>query len=174
MAKIVAFPPSIDEGCSRLVLGSMPGEASLDAQQYYAHPRNSFWPIVYQVLSEGKQAPPEAYGERLRFLLGHGVALWDVLRACERVGSLDAAIREPEANDFDWLFRHYPVIDTVYCNGGKAYELFAKRVLPTLTASRPPACVKLPSTSPAHAIPFERKAEAWLALRTGGISSTGD
>jgi double-stranded uracil-DNA glycosylase len=172
MAKIVAFPPSIDEGCSRLVLGSMPGEVSLGAQQYYAHPRNSFWPIVYQVLSEGRQVPPAAYEERLRFLMGHGIALWDVLRVCEREGSLDTAIREPEANDFEALFQRYPVIGTVYCNGGKAYELFTKQVMPTLTVSRTPRCVKLPSTSPAHAIPFERKAEAWLVLRASGKESS--
>ncbi len=174
MARIVAFPPSIDAGCTRLVLGSMPGEASLAAQRYYAHPRNGFWPIVYRVLSEGTEVPPAAYEERLRFLLEHGIALWDVLRACEREGSLDTAIREPEANDFNALFRRYPGIDTVYCNGGKAYELFTKQVMPTLAASRLPACVKLPSTSPAHAIPFERKAEAWLALRTDEVARAGE
>jgi double-stranded uracil-DNA glycosylase len=171
LAKVVAFPPSIDERCTRLVLGSMPGEASLEAQQYYAHPRNGFWPIAYRVLSEGKEVPPPSYEARLRFLLAHGIGLWDVLHACERQGSLDTAIRQPETNDFGELFLRYPKIDTIYCNGGKAYELFMKLVVPTLAADRSLRYVKLPSTSPAHTIPFERKADAWRVLQGSGRGS---
>jgi len=164
MTKLIAFPPSIDEGCTRLVLGSMPGQASLDAGRYYAHPRNSFWPIVYAVLGGEAAEPSPAYADRLRYLLSHGVALWDVLRACERAGSLDSAIRQPEANDFAELFKRYPAIGTVYFNGGKAYELFMRHAAPALPAGIPLRCVKLPSTSPAHAMKLERKREAWRAL----------
>jgi len=170
VAKLVAFPPLIDEGCTRLVLGSMPGQASLDAQQYYAHPRNSFWPLAYEVLSEGEEEPPPAYRERQRFLLDRGVALWDVLRACEREGSLDAAIREVEANDFGTLFRRYPAIRTVCFNGGKAYELFMRHAAPLLPAELALRYVKLPSTSPAHAVPFAKKREAWQALADDAAS----
>jgi len=167
MAKLVAFPPLIDEGCTRLVLGSMPGQASLDARQYYAHPRNGFWPVVYAVLSGGGEEPSPSYEERQRFLLGRGVALWDVLRACEREGSLDTAIRKPEANDFGALFSRYPAIATVCFNGGKAYELFMRHAAPLLPEGLALRYVKLPSTSPAHAVPFAKKREAWQALADG-------
>ena len=88
------FPPVVDAGTRLLILGSLPGDASLKAAQYYAHPRNGFWPLIGGVVGEDLVALP--YDQRLTRLLAHGVGLWDVIASAERAGSLDAAIRSPE------------------------------------------------------------------------------
>ncbi len=93
----VAFAPVVDAETRLLILGSLPGDASLKAAQYYAHPRNGFWPLIGGVLGEGLAALP--YDERLQRLKARGVGLWDVIASAERSGSLDAAIRSPEAAD---------------------------------------------------------------------------
>jgi hypoxanthine-DNA glycosylase len=137
----------------------MPGAASLAAGRYYAHPRNAFWLIVGALCGV---APSASYEERLAALVAHGIALWDVLQACERQGSLDAAIDLATAatNDFAAFFRAHPRIAVVACNGGTAYDVFCRRVVPTLAS--PPAVQKLPSTSPAHAgVAFAAKQEIW-------------
>jgi hypoxanthine-DNA glycosylase len=140
-----------------LVLGSFPGAASLAAGQYYAHPRNQFWPLVSALVGEDLAAL--AYAERLPRLLAHGFGLWDVLGACERKGSLDAAIRNPAANDFDRLRHLCPRLETVGFNGqasGKFAPQFAKAGYRT---------VVLPSSSPAHAaLRFEQKLDEWKRL----------
>jgi hypoxanthine-DNA glycosylase len=140
-----------------LVLGSFPGAASLAAGQYYAHPRNQFWPLVSALVGEDLAAL--AYAERLPRLLAHGFGLWDVLGACERKGSLDAAIRNPAANDFERLRHLCPRLETVGFNGqasGKFAPQFAKAGYRT---------VVLPSSSPAHAaLRFEQKLHEWKRL----------
>jgi hypoxanthine-DNA glycosylase len=140
-----------------LVLGSFPGAASLAAAQYYAHPRNQLWPILSALTGEDLAALP--YAQRLPRLLAHGFGLWDVLGACQRSGSLDAAIRAPAANDFARLHELCPQLDTVGFNGqasGKFAPQFAQAGYRTLV---------LPSTSPAHAsMSFEQKLAAWRAL----------
>ena len=118
--RIRCFPPVADPDTARvLILGSMPGVASLTAQRYYAHPRNQFWPIMGALFGAGPDLP---YAERLRALTRAGIALWDVLESCERAGSLDAAIdvRSAQANDFAAFFDAHPGIVRIAFNGGTA------------------------------------------------------
>jgi len=140
-----------------LILGSFPGAQSLAAQQYYAHPRNQFWKLVGALVSEDLYSLP--YAERLPRLLAHRFGLWDVLAACEREGSLDSAIRNPAANDFDRLRHLCPALQTVGFNGqasGKFAPQFAQAGYRT---------VVLPSSSPAHmAMSFEQKLAVWRGL----------
>jgi len=143
-----------------LVLGSMPGEASLAAGRYYAHPRNAFWPIMAALCGFAADAP---YAERTRALQRRGIALWDVLQSCERPGSLDGDIvtATAEPNDFEAFFARHRRIGTVLCNGGTALRTFT-RVLRGLELARDLRVVGLPSTSPAHAgRSFAAKLEAW-------------
>ncbi len=162
MAFVEGFPPVAREDARVLVLGSMPGAASLAAGRYYAHPRNAFWPIAGALFGFGADAP---YDERLAGLTAAGVALWDVLAACERPGSLDAAIDRATArtNDFVAFFAAHPRLSAVACNGGAAHELFRRRVLPHLAAAGfGTKLVALPSTSPAHAgRSLAQKRAAW-------------
>lgn len=150
--------PVIDAQVRILVLGSFPGAASLAAGQYYAHPRNQLWLLLSAVLGDDLAGLP--YEERLPRLLAHRVGLWDVLGACEREGSLDSAIRNPAANDFDRLRVLCPLLETVGFNGqasGKFAGQFAAAGYRTLV---------LPSTSPAHAsLSFEQKLASWRSLR---------
>lgn len=161
---LTGLAPVIDANVRILVLGSFPGAASLAAGQYYAHPRNQFWPLISRVVGEDLAALP--YAERLPRLLAHGVGLWDVLGECERVGSLDAAIRKPAANDFARLRTLCPLLETVGFNGqasGKFAPQFAAAGYRTLV---------LPSSSPAHmAMRFEQKLDVWRALAESGISA---
>ena len=150
MSRIQSFPPISTPNAHTLILGSMPGIASLDANQYYAHPRNAFWTIIGEVLGIQATLP---YAERTRRLAARGYALWDVLGTCHREGSLDSRIDENtmEVNDFaDFLARH-PGIDRVFFNGAAAERIFRRRVLDTLKSTPPLSLIRLPSTSPAHA-----------------------
>jgi len=159
--RVRGFAPLAGPGARVLVLGSMPGVASLRQQQYYAHPRNAFWPIAAAVFGFDAEA---AYARRVAALTAAGVALWDVLRACERPGSLDADIdpATAEPNDFDAFFRAHPGIVRVCFNGGKAAALFRRRVLPRLAVDGPRQYLDLPSTSPAHAaMNLHDKLAAW-------------
>ncbi|RMH12069.1 MAG: DNA-deoxyinosine glycosylase [Gammaproteobacteria bacterium] len=145
------FAPVVDHRARLLILGSMPGQASLQAAEYYAHPRNAFWTIMAQLFGWETDL---SYPERLEKLKGHGIALWDVIKQCQRPGSLDQHIVEDSIvpNDFDRLFRLAPQVQAVFCNGQRAYSLYTKWVRPTLD---PPFAklpvTRLPSTSPAHA-----------------------
>lgn len=149
--------PVIDAHIRILVLGSFPGAASLRAGQYYAHPRNQFWPLMSSLVGEDLTALP--YEERLPRLLAHRIGLWDVLGSCEREGSLDSAIRKPAANDFNRLKLLCPALEVVGFNGqtsGKFAPQFARNGYRT---------VVLPSSSPAYmAMPLELKRQRWLAL----------
>ncbi|MDT8363825.1 MAG: DNA-deoxyinosine glycosylase [Nitrosomonas sp.] len=160
---IQCFPPVVDKNAATLILGSMPGMASLTASQYYAHPRNTFWPIMSQLLGF---LPEAAYAERLRALQTAGIALWDVLQACERKGSLDASIviATQIANDFPCFLRLYPHIQHIFFNGGSAHAAFMRHVPGNCL---PPhiRCTRLPSTSPANAgITFIQKLAAWRII----------
>jgi hypoxanthine-DNA glycosylase len=154
---LAGLAPVIAPDTHILILGSFPGAASLAAGQYYAHPRNQLWPIL-SVLT-GEDLASLAYDERLPRLLAHRIGLWDVLGACERKGSLDAAIRKPAANDFARLHLLCPALETVGFNGqasGRFAPQFGQAGYRT---------VILPSTSPAHAaLSFEQKLQAWRAL----------
>lgn len=154
---LTGLAPVLDAGVRILVLGSFPGAASLAAGQYYAHPRNQFWRLISSIVGEDLAALP--YAERLPRMLAHGFGLWDVLGECERVGSLDSAIRKPAANDFDRLRELCPLLKTVGFNGkasGKFAQQFAAQGYHTVT---------LPSSSPAHmAMTFDQKLHEWEQL----------
>jgi double-stranded uracil-DNA glycosylase len=164
------FPPVSDAAARVLILGSMPGEASLRAQQYYAHPRNGFWPIVGELL--GFPLAETGYDERCRRLRHAGIAVWDVLAACTRRGSLDTAIVSSSmvVNDFAAFFSDHPDIGRVYFNGGLAERVYRRRVLPAL----PPRAAdltlcRMPSTSPANAsLTLAQKTAAWREMLTAG------
>jgi hypoxanthine-DNA glycosylase len=142
-----------------LILGSMPGVASLGAQQYYAHPRNSFWPIMASIAGFDASAP---YGVRVEALTRSGVALWDVLQSCVRPGSLDSSIQAGTRvpHDFAEFFRGHADIRLVCFNGAEAQKSYDRHVLPHLTIADV-RYVRLPSTSPAHPVAFERKLAVW-------------
>jgi double-stranded uracil-DNA glycosylase len=149
-----------------LILGSMPGVASLSAQQYYAYPRNQFWHIMGAICGAGFELP---YAQRLQQLLNRGLGLWDVLHSCVRGGSLDAAIeqRSAIANDLLPLLRASPVV-RLCCNGGSAYTALQRHFGERLAGEFPRIEVRrLPSTSPANAgCSYARKLAAWTeALR---------
>lgn len=152
------FAPVVDADTCLLILGSLPGDASLKAAQYYAHPRNGFWPLIGGVLGEDLTALP--YDQRLERLRARGVGLWDVIASAERSGSLDAAIRSPEAADLRGLVESLPNLRAVAFNGGLAAKL-GRRILSDLDSV---ALVDLPSSSPAHAISLSAKADSWAIL----------
>ena len=143
------LPPVVDGRTCVLVLGSMPSVKSLAAQQYYAHPQNRFWPLMALLLT-GKAAPPADYGERLRLLRSHHIALWDAIASCERIGSLDTAIHEERGNDFTSFLAAHPAIHTICFNGAKSYQCFRRYNRPLLSRAGL-AFHQLPSTSPANA-----------------------
>jgi hypoxanthine-DNA glycosylase len=165
------FPPIADARARLLILGSLPGQASLAARQYYAQPRNAFWRILGELLGTG---PDSDYRTRAAALRRAGIALWDVCAAAERPGSLDASIRRESVvvNDFAAFLHAHPRIALLAFNGATAAELYRRRVLPTLppaAAALPTLC--LPSTSPAHAgLPYAAKRAAWAAaLHSAGV-----
>lgn len=155
MASCAGFPPVEGERALVLVLGTMPGQRSLAAQQYYAHPANAFWKVM-----EALGVPRSlGYAERCERIRALGIALWDVLASCERPGSLDAHIRAPEVNDLAPFIRRHPEQRAILLNGQKA------RVCYDRLAPAPPDRVVLhtmPSTSPANT--RRGKVEAWLAV----------
>jgi double-stranded uracil-DNA glycosylase len=158
------LPPIENPAARVLILGSMPGIASLRARQYYAHPRNQFWPIMGQLLST--ELTVLSYSLRVQSLITAGLALWDVLQACQRPGSLDADIAPASivANDFAAFFQGHPAISHVYFNGAAAAQYFNRHVQPQLT-QRALIFQRLPSTSPAHAgMNFQTKLAAWRAI----------
>ena len=162
MSPVQSFPPIVSPQSKLLILGSMPGEASLKAGQYYAHPRNAFWHIMGELFGAGPSLP---YQERVAILKSVGVALWDSLQACIRPGSLDASIKEEVANDFPTLFAKYPNITHVFFNGSKAERSFLRHAKPTLSEDRH-VFARLPSTSPAHAaMRLESKVQAWSVVK---------
>ena len=155
MERIEGYAPVADANSRLLVLGTMPSVESLRAGFYYAHPRNAFWRILADVVG----APlPQNTAEKQALALENGVALWDVLRACTRRGSLDSAIRNAEANDFAAFFRDHARIERVLFNGAAAQRLFL-RLCPGALAGR--ASARLPSTSPAYTLSYEQKRELW-------------
>ena len=157
------FAPVARADARLLILGSMPGVASLEATQYYAFPRNVFWKIMGDLYGAG---PDLDYLPRLQKLIENHIALWDVIKACHRPGSLDSAIEESSlaTNDFSGFFKKHPHITHVYFNGQKAAGLFKKKVMPSLGGQY--RYFTLPSTSPAHAASsYAAKLESWSVLK---------
>lgn len=154
MAPIVGTEPRV------LVLGSMPGNVSLSVQRYYAHPRNQFWPIIAELV--GARG---SYEERSARLAECGIALWDVLDRCQRLGSLDAAIRDEVPNDFATFLGAYASIEAIYFNGGTAAGIWYRRIAAAQSLRAVAGIARLPSTSPAHAsMPLREKIEAWRVI----------
>lgn len=163
MHKIQSFPPIENPNASILILGSMPGKESLRAGQYYAHPRNVFWPIMGELAGA---TPDLTYAARIQKLKSAGIALWDVLASCTRRSSLDANIEADTiiSNDFAAFFHTHPQISQVYFNGAMTAQCFRKYALPTLNY---PALQyhHLPSTSPANAaMSYPQKLQAWRVI----------
>jgi len=151
---LIGLPPVLDQRTRIVILGSFPGEASLAAKRYYAHPRNHFWRLMSAVTNE--PLSDMDYDERLACLLTHQIGLWDTIAACKREGSLDSAIRQAQANEFGVLLRHSPHLFRVCFNGrtsGKSEQRFCAAGYETLV---------LPSSSPAYAhMSFDDKLSVW-------------
>lgn len=163
MPQVHSFAPIADKNAEILILGSMPGQASLAAGEYYAHPRNAFWRIIGGLLALDAAA---SYAQRVQALKSSRIALWDVLRSCVREGSLDAKIRSETqiANDFRSFFQTHRKITRVFFNGATAETCFKQLVLPTLDGITM-RYGRLPSTSPANASwSFLQKRQAWQAI----------
>ena len=153
------FPPVVDDRATVLILGSFPSALSLTAGQYYANPRNAFWPIAAELFGFDADAP---YAERLAALRSRGVALWDVVHKCRRIGSADSAIELKSliVNDFGELLANYPTIARVFFNGAKAAELYRRLAVTSASVEYR----RLPSTSPAHAVRLDAKLAAWAPI----------
>lgn len=166
MTDSIGFPPIAKPDAIILILGSMPGQKSLEANQYYAHPRNSFWPIMCQLFSADKNLN---YEQRKQLLSDHKIALWDVLTSCYRKGSLDSDIDHStiETNNFNIFFSKHKNIKAVFFNGTKAEQLFNKYILDNLEEQHQSLkYYKLPSTSPAHAaMTTEQKLLKWKVIK---------
>ena len=162
------FPPVEPARAHTLILGTLPGAESIRRGEYYAHPRNAFWPIMGALFGAGRELP---YAARVRKLAARGVLLWDVLQAADRPGSLDAAIhpRRWTANDVPALLARHPELETIAFNGAPAEALFRRHVrrkCGNLLAGV--EFVRLPSTSPAHASrSVPQKLAAWRGALCG-------
>ena len=150
------LPPILDPRTRVLMLGSFPGQASLHAQQYYAHPRNQFWRLIGEVLCE--PLPALSYAGRLAVLRRHRIGLWDVITRCRREGSLDSAIRDVEPSDFHRVRQAVRRLELVCFNGRTA----ARAAVDWQSAGY--RTLVLPSSSPAYTIPFDRKVQAWRGI----------
>ncbi len=158
MVRKSSFPAVVAPSTRVLILGSLPGDASLAASRYYAHPRNRFWELIGGVI--GVPVETLAYEARLAALLAAGIGLWDVVASAERRGSLDAAIRAAEANPLADLAASLPDLRAIAFNGAAAARLGTP-----LLAGSGLTLVPLPSSSPAHAaMPLAEKARLWAAL----------
>jgi hypoxanthine-DNA glycosylase len=165
--RLYGLPPAVTSQTRLLVLGSFPSATSLARQQYYAHPQNAFWKIIRAILPSRPDAiRVDSYENRINWMLEKGIGLWDVYASCEREGSLDSAIRQPQVNDLVELQRRYPDLRLIGHNGGESF----RHARHSRTLGLP--VVRLPSTSPANASwSFEHKLEAWREVVTlAGLS----
>jgi hypoxanthine-DNA glycosylase len=157
LPRLTGLPPIVSRNTRLLILGSFPGAASLVKQQYYGHPQNQFWRILQAIWPDSLSGiGVDSYEIRSDWLLARGLGVWDVYASCERQGSLDTAIRNPQVNNFAALLQRCPQLTSVAHNGGESFR-HAKH-----TAAMGLAVYKLPSTSPANASwSQERKLAAW-------------
>ena len=160
-----SFEPVLAPDARVMIVGSMPSVKSLEDAQYYAHPRNAFWPILFDIWGV---VPHNDYERKKAMLRGHGVALWDAAACCEREGSLDSDMRDVVFNDFSRVYALCPHIATVLCNGGTAYTLFMKS---GFVGER--RVLRMPSTSPAYTMPYEEKRCIWKAALLSALDGRG-
>jgi TDG/mug DNA glycosylase family protein len=161
---VESFPPIAQRSARVLILGTMPGRVSLRERQYYAHPQNAFWRIIGGIIGLDPATP---YHERVAAVQSAGIAIWDVLKACARDGSLDSAIDAASVvpNDFAAFLAEHPEIRRICFNGATAQALYMKHVRPRLGIDAHLEYLRLPSTSPANASwSFAEKARAWQAI----------
>jgi TDG/mug DNA glycosylase family protein len=159
MTQSKGFPPIARRDARVLILGSLPGQKSIEEQQYYAHPRNAFWPIMHAIFGISG-----SYATRSAQLAENSIALWDVLSASVRPGSLDADIQSDTAqsNDFESFLNHHDQVELIVFNGKKSEQLFAQLVSTEVSARQ--CLLGLPSTSPAYAaMPYAKKLQKWQA-----------
>lgn len=158
MQRKIAFPPIADKNSKVLLLGTMPGEESLRKQQYYGHPNNQFWKILFILYNKPLASD---YQERVALLLENGIALWDVLQSCEGEGSLDSNIRNERPNDFNKFYLQHPLIKHVFFTSKKAEEYYRRYV--KFTPDKEYAT--LPSPSPANArMILNEKVDKWYYI----------
>jgi len=167
--QVQSFPPIVNKDARLLIAGTAPSVKSLEKQQFYGHPQNYFWRIIYGLLEESERkltGPSESYTDRIAFLQRNRIALWDVIASCEREGSLDANIKEEKPNDIPLLLEQYPGICCIAFNGGKAYTTF-KRHFPQYINDESITLLQLPSSSPIptkHMRSLEDRLAAWSVL----------
>ncbi|KAF2515644.1 DNA-deoxyinosine glycosylase [Flavobacterium foetidum] len=158
--KSFSFPPISNSNSKILILGTMPGTKSLEINQYYGHSQNNFWKFMFTLLNEEFSTN---YETRKKLLDKNKIALWDVLQFCDRVGSLDSAIKNEIANDFEDFLESHPNIEALFFNGQKAAAFFKKYV----KLKKEYKMYTLPSTSPANAgKTYESKLEEWKIIKT--------
>ena len=155
---IHSFPPFVNATTEILILGTMPGIASLEKQEYYAHPRNNFWKIIYTLLNSLPIA--ENFEEKISLLQNHKIGLWDVLENCERKGSLDIHIKNHKENDFEMLLEEFSGITKIVFNGKESHKYFFKK----FGQIKGITYYVMPSTSPANTMSFEKKLEIWSII----------
>lgn len=152
---INSFAPIVNDETEILILGTIPGLASLAKQEYYGHPRNHFWPILFQILDT--MTVPDVFEEKVKILQNNKIGLWDVLKNYDRQGSLDIHIKNPSTNDFEGLLKQFPSINQIVFNGKESYKYFFKKFgqIQGITY------YMMPSTSPANTMSLEKKIEIW-------------
>ncbi len=136
----------------------MPGLKSLEMQQYYAHPQNKFWKILYDVFKEEISAD---YSDKVQFLERNHLAVWDVIDSCERKGSLDTEIKNEKHHQILQLVEDFPSLKVIFCNGQKSFKTLRQLVPKDLKIP----IIVLPSTSPAHTMKYELKLKEWQILK---------
>jgi hypoxanthine-DNA glycosylase len=156
---LASFPPVVARDTRTLILGSLPGAASLAASQYYGHPRNGFWRLLSDIT--GADLVAMAYQDRLQTLLAHRIGLWDVVAAARRKGSLDSNMRDIVHNDLVDLLEQLPDLETIAFNGGTAERIGRKSLAELAGRYR---ILALPSSSPAFTLPYAAKLERWKEL----------
>jgi len=155
-----SFPPVVDARTQLLICGSLPGDRSLAAQRYYAHPQNQFWRLLSPAV--GRDLAALDYDNRLAALLDAHIGLWDVVATASRTGSSDAAIRDHAPNDLEQLAATLSQLRAIAFNGGTAYKI-GRRLMDE--HARRYELIALPSSSPLHTIGLAAKQGAWTALR---------
>lgn len=155
--------PLVGKNAKILILGSLPGDESLRRQEYYGNPRNMFWAVMSSILGEKS---PRQYSDKVKYLQRHGIALWDILRAAEREGSLDANIQNEEFNDIAKFISEHPSIEVIVTNGGKAEKCFKKylRKNPTLSDRRIYYCTSTSAMSLCSGWDLERLIGQWREI----------